>query len=109
MSLIKLACSVFLTEIIARITNHKKIKYKGTNIVSLNSIAFSIVENNKIMSLTSILIVSCITALSVGLTMNNIFKNMKETDFPYSISCIAYDNQDEELFKIALDEDKSNV
>ena len=34
---------------------------------------------------------------------------MKETDFPYSISCIAYDNQDEELFKRALEEDKSNV
>lgn len=106
---LKLVCSGFLTEIFARITKHKKIKYKGTNIVSLNSIAFSIVENNKIMSLTSILIVCCITALSAGLTMNNIFKNMKETDFPYSISCIAYDNQDEELFKRALEEDKSNV
>ena len=106
---LKLVCSGFLTEIFARITKHKKIKYKGTNIVSLNSIAFSIVENNKIMSLTSVLIVCCVTALSAGLTMNQIFKNMKETDYPYSISCIAYDNQDEELFKRALEEDKSNV
>lgn len=106
---LKLVCRGFLTELFAKISKNKKIKYKGTNIISLNNMAFNIVDNNKIMSLTSVLIVCCITALSSGIVMNSIFKDMKETDYPYSISCIAYNEQEEKLFEKALQEDRSNV
>lgn len=103
---INLMCRGFITEVVLRISKNKKILYKGTNIINFSSMSFNFIKNNKVLAITSVLIVCCITAFTSGLSTKMMFKDLMISKFPYSVAASVQDKNQEMTVKKAFDSER---
>ncbi|GAA0704967.1 ABC transporter permease [Paraclostridium ghonii] len=92
----------FFTIFIKNIIKNKKRLYLKTNVVSYNNIIFRIKDNNKTLAQVAILIACSLTCIMVAFCMNALFSQGLYGDYPYSISYISQNKDDNKALDMAI-------
>lgn len=99
----------FLTIILNKLIQNKKIVYKGSRLVSFSNTLFRLRTNYRSLSMTAILCAAAFAAFSGSMALKYFADNNTAVEAPYSISFINQDEETNQTIKKLIQESSHKI
>lgn len=97
----------FIAIFLEKLKSNKKIYYKASNLIGINNLRYRIRSNTIMLFLVSIVTAVAITSLGITYSIQNFFEKLADSQFSYSISLEAKDENEVEKVNSIVNENKN--